>query len=144
MSENEVRNKNFYDICESIVRTLMLDPGAFYFFKPVEPEIDGAPDYFKYITHPMSFYVVQEKLSARTYKSPEEFIYDVKTIWSNAKYYNIETNPVYKAAEALSKKFDILALSLPRTVTQDESVSDLQKYVELRMKIYRQNKFTHL
>ena len=144
MSESETHNKNFYGICESIVRTLMSDPGAFYFFKPVEPEIDGAPHYYQYITHPMSFYIVQEKLSSRAYSTPEEFISDVNCIWTNAKYYNSEVNHVYQAADALSKKFDILALALPRTVSEDEKKSTLQLYTELRMKRYRQHKITHL
>ena len=142
MSENE--NKKFYEQCESIIRTLMAEPGSFFFFKPVEPEIDGAPQYFQYITHPMCFYVIQEKLNAHAYSKPEEFIADVNLIWTNAKYYNGEKNHVYQSAESLSKKFEILCLSLPKTISPDEKVSDLQRYTEMRFKRYRQNKETHL
>lgn len=142
MSENE--NKRFYEQCESIIREIMSDPQSFFFFKPVEPEIDGAPQYFQFITHPMCFYVIQEKLNARAYSRPEEFIADVNLIWTDAKYYNGEKNQVYQTAERLSKKFEILSLTLPKTISPDEKVSALQRYTEMRLKRYRQNKETHL
>ncbi|EAY17538.1 Bromodomain containing protein [Trichomonas vaginalis G3] len=122
----------------------MSDPSSFYFFKPVEPEQDGAPEYFNYITSPMCFYVIQEKLSNKQYEIPEEFIADVQLIWHNAKYYNGETNHVYQAAEKLRKQFEQLSLTLPRTILPDEKTSTLQLYTELRLKRYRQNKITHL
>ena len=141
---DSINKYNFYEKCESIIRSLMAEQGAYYFFKPVEPELDGAPQYFMYITHPMSFYVIQEKLNNKAYSTPEEFIADVNQIWTNAKYYNGEGNHVYQSADNLSKKFDILSASLPRTISPDERASALQQYTEMRLKRYRQNKITHL
>lgn len=136
--------EKFYHQCQYIIKTLMSDPSSFYFFKPVEPELDGAPNYFNYITSPMCFYVIQEKLISHKYQFPEEFIADVQLIWHNAKCYNRENNHVYQAAENLRKKFEQLSLTLPRTVMPEEKTSALQLYTEMRFKRYRQNKVTHL
>lgn len=134
----------FYDQCYKIMNSIMAESRAVYFFKPVEPEVDLAHDYFKYITEPMSFYDVQEKLDSKQYKTPEDFIQDVRQIWLNAKYYNLPSNQIHNAATALSKKFETLIQSLPRTISEEEKCSALQNYVELRMKRYRVNKHTHL
>lgn len=134
----------FYPQCYNILLTLMSENKAVYFFKPVEPEFDGAKDYYNVIPDPMSFYDIQEKLDNKVYKSPEEFINDMRLIWSNAKYYNHASSDVWKSADFLGKKFEILNQSIPRLVSDGEKYSNLQNYIELRFKRYRMNKTTHL
>jgi transcription initiation factor TFIID subunit 2 len=37
------------------MRSLMKDPNAYLFNRPVDPIKDGVPDYFQVIEHPMDF-----------------------------------------------------------------------------------------
>lgn len=109
----------------------------------MDPEADGAPDYFNIVMKPMCFYKVQEKLDNHEYKTPDDFIDDVRLIWQNAKLYNHQTHLIYKTADTLAKKFEILIGSLPHVLTESEKCSALQRLVELRFARYRMNKKTH-
>jgi hypothetical protein len=116
---------------------------AFYFFKPVDPDADGAPDYFDYILNPMSIFTVQEKLDRGEYNTPAEFIRDMRLIWSNAKIYNHQTHPIYITADVLAERFEILAAALPHELSSAEKSSALQRLVELRFARYKAAKQTH-
>ena len=138
-----VYREQFYRTCQDIVQQIMSSENAFYFFKPVDPELDGAPNYYDNILNPMSIFVVQDKLDKKQYDSPDEFIQDMRQIWVNAKQYNHQSHTIYKAADALAQKFEILASSLPRAIPPGSRNSALQRLVELRFLRYRMNKTTH-
>lgn len=138
-----VKQEPFYHACREIIQQLMSQDNAFFFFKPVDPEADGAPDYNTYIPQPMSFFKVQEKLDRQEYKTPDEFIKDVNLIWQNAKNYNMPVTLIYKAADNLSNKFNTLAGSLPHVVPEEDQNNALQRLVELRFARYRMGKKTH-
>ncbi|KAK8834554.1 hypothetical protein M9Y10_027555 [Tritrichomonas musculus] len=142
MSCSQVCKEQFYHICQDIVQQIVGTDGSSYFFRPVDPEKDGAPDYYLIIMTPMSLFDVQDKLDKKLYNTPEEFIKDMDQIFINAKIYNMNTHPIYKAAEVLANKFSILSARLPRKI-QDLN-SGLQCEVELRLLRYRLNKKTHL
>lgn len=118
-------------------------PDSIYFFKPVDPALDGAPDYYKYIQEPMCLLTIQQKLDNREYKSPDEFIRDMNLIWMNAEQYNHHTHLIYKGADTLAKKFQICSASLPRGIEEDDKNNALQRLVELQFLRYRMNKKTH-
>jgi hypothetical protein len=44
----------------------MRQENAFYFFRPVQPQEDGAPNYFNVIVRPMCILQVQEKMAAKS------------------------------------------------------------------------------
>jgi hypothetical protein len=126
-----------YATYNSIIEEIMGMDLAFSFFKPINPETDGAPDYFKIITHPMSLYTVQTKIDRQEYNSPSEFISDMRRIWSNARIYNAPTHILYKTAEVLSQRFEVLASALPHYFTQSERRSALHRFVERRFAFYQ-------
>jgi hypothetical protein len=139
----QTQREQFYRTYRDIVQEIMGKENAFFFFKPVDPEADGAPDYFRFINHPMSIFTVQEKLDRGEYNTPGEFISDMRLIWSNAKNYNHASHPIYKTADMLAELFEILASSLPHALSSAERGSALQRLTELRFARYRAAKQTH-
>ena len=137
------KQEPFYHACREIIQQLMSQENAYFFFKPVDPEADGAPDYHSVIPVPMSFYKIQEKLDRQEYKTPNQFIDDVNRIWENAKIYNAPVTLIYKTADILSIKFNTLAGSLPHVVPEEDKNNALQRLVELRFARYRLGKKTH-
>lgn len=115
---------------------------VYVFFRPVDPEKDGAPDYRTIIPRPMSIFTVQEKIDNREYKSPSDFIEDMRQIWTNAKMYNNQTHMIHKTADILAHKFETLASCLPHNVPEPRN-NALQRAVELRFARYRMSKQTH-
>ena len=138
-----IKQEPFYHACREIIQQLMSQDNSYFFFKPVDPEADGAPDYNSVIPESMSFYRVQEKLDHQEYKTPDQFIYDVNLIWSNAKNYNLPVTLIYKTADILSNKFNTLAGSLPHVIPEEDKNNALQRLVELRFARYRLGKKTH-
>ena len=141
---SELRHEQFYHICQDIVQQILETEGSNYFFKPVDPEIDGAPEYYQVIPEPMCIYTVQDKLDKKLYNSPEEFIKDMNKIFENAKTFNYSSHPIYKVADALASKFAFLSARLPRRIQEGDLNSAVQRHVELRLLRYRLNKTTHL
>ena len=76
------------------------------FREPVDPVELDIPDYFDVITHPMDFGTIQSRLETQAYSSREEFAADMRRVFSNAKTYNPEGHPVWKAADTLSQFFE--------------------------------------
>ena len=76
--------------CLEITEKLMAWPICSPFIEMVDPERDGAPDYFDYIKEPMALRKVQKKLNANEYDTIQAWEHDVNLIWSNAKLYNGE------------------------------------------------------
>jgi hypothetical protein len=56
----------------------------------VDPDRDGAPDYFTIIKEPMALEEVKRKLVGNEYDSVQTWERDVNLIWTNAKTYNGE------------------------------------------------------
>ena len=138
----EKKEPAFYHQAREIIQQLMGSEHSYFFFKP-DPADEASPEYLRNITRPMCFFTIQEKLDGKKYKYPEEFIQDVRLIWQNAKLSQQSSHPMFKAAEQLSRKFETLLTSLPRTVSASAKQSDLQRLVELRFGRYKMNKETH-
>jgi hypothetical protein len=128
---------------QGILQQIMSQENAYIFFKPVDPDADGAPDYLRRIPKPMSILLVQEKLDRQEYKSSNDFIEDVRQIWTNAKIYNQQSNTIFKTAQTLAEYFDLLAATLPHEIPNNERGVGLQRLVEDRFALYRAAKRTH-
>jgi hypothetical protein len=139
----QAQTDQFFITYQEIMHQIMARENAFFFFQPVDPVADGAPDYFQYVTKPMSIFAVQEKLDKRQYECPSEFVADMRQIWTNAKIYNQQTHAIYKAADALAARFEILAATLPHDVSESQNKNGLQWLVESRFARYRSAKSSH-
>lgn len=72
------------EITEKLIAWPICSP----FIEMVDPERDGAPDYFDYIKEPMALNEVKKKLQNNKYDTIQAWERDVNLIWENAKTYN--------------------------------------------------------
>lgn len=74
--------------CLEITEKLINWPICSPFIEMVDPERDGAPDYFDYVKEPMALAEVKKKLTSNQYDSVQAWQRDIGLIWENAKTYN--------------------------------------------------------
>ncbi|XP_038615111.1 tyrosine-protein kinase BAZ1B isoform X2 [Tachyglossus aculeatus] len=72
--------------CEEILGKLVKYRFSWPFREPVTPE--EAEDYLDVISHPMDFRTMQTKCSCGGYRSVQEFLADMKQVFTNAERYN--------------------------------------------------------
>jgi len=71
---------------------------AIFFVKPAKRVY---PDYYVIIRHPLAFDDIRRKIRAEVYWSLDEFIFDVHTMFKNARIYNQEGSLIYHDAQFL-------------------------------------------
>lgn len=64
-----------------------------------------APDYYDFISEPMDFGTITERISSFTYTEPAQLVQDIQLIFQNCFHYNMETADVYVAGKKLHKFF---------------------------------------
>lgn len=74
--------------CLEMTEKLISWPICSPFIEMVDPERDGAPDYFDYIKEPMALAEVKRKLNNNKYDTVQAWEHDINLIWDNAKLYN--------------------------------------------------------
>lgn len=109
----------------------MKDPWARPFNQPVDPVLLNIPDYPNIIKHPMDFGTVhqvclscfyaffscavvrrfidvnhKQRMIDGTYKTPDDFISDMRLVFRNAFVYNRQGTDVWNMAEKLSRQFE--------------------------------------
>jgi hypothetical protein len=102
--------------CNSILRELFSKKHeliAWPFYEPVDPVALGLPDYFKVITRPMDLNTVRRKLDGKEHETAEDFIEDVRLIFSNCIKYNGPKHEISANALKLSEVFESLVLKVP-------------------------------
>lgn len=60
---------------------------------------DEAEDYYDVIDHPMDFQTMQNKCSCGNYRSVQEFLTDMKQVFTNAELYNCRGSHVLSCME---------------------------------------------
>lgn len=71
--------------------------GSSFGREPVTTE--EAEDYFEVISNPMDFQTIQSKCSCGNYRSVQEFLSDIKQVFSNAECYNQNGSHVLSCLE---------------------------------------------
>lgn len=112
--------------CLKMIDKLISWPICSPFIEMVDPERDGAPDYFEYIKEPMSLNEVKSKLINKKYRDMKEFTHDVRLIWQNARTYNGEDTLFTHMAMEASIWFDKKIDHFPNTL-EEEWVDKVQK-----------------
>ena len=101
------------------------------FVNPVNEKRDRAFDYHKIIKKPMCISEVKRKLYNDKYQTCNDFMKDIRLIWSNAKTYNQQGTILYIYADELSAEAEKLWNDLP---LNDEDEQKLMKKVQQERK----------
>eukprot|EP00698_Gefionella_okellyi_P021286 TRINITY_DN6861_c0_g1_i1.p1 TRINITY_DN6861_c0_g1~~TRINITY_DN6861_c0_g1_i1.p1 ORF type:complete len:800 (-),score=208.26 TRINITY_DN6861_c0_g1_i1:193-2592(-) len=99
--------------CLKILQQLMGHKYGHPFLQPVDPVKLQIPDYPNIITRPMDLGTVKDKLEHGEYRSSDEFVSDVRLVWSNCMTYNGAHTDVYFMAAQLSELFEKKLFDLP-------------------------------
>ncbi|CAI5694287.1 unnamed protein product [Oreochromis niloticus] len=98
--------------CEEIVKKLMKFRYSWPFREPVSPE--EAEDYLDIISQPMDFQTMLGKFSQGSYRHAQEFLEDVKLVFSNAEEYNQQGSTVLSCMVKTEQTFtELLQKLLP-------------------------------
>ncbi|EAN33453.2 Bromodomain protein [Theileria parva strain Muguga] len=73
-----------------------------WFWYPVDPVVDGVPDYLTVIKRPMDFHTITERLHTKHYSSPYGWQTDMRQIFYNAFLFYPPENIICQAARTLS------------------------------------------
>ena len=105
--------------CLEITEKLINWPICSPFVEKVDPERDGALDYYDVIKNPMYLNEVKRKIIANEYESVLEWEKDVNLIWSNAKSYNGDDTLFTHMAMEASMWFTKKIKRFPSTQEED-------------------------
>ncbi|RIA86014.1 hypothetical protein C1645_780659 [Glomus cerebriforme] len=91
-------------IMASITAELKKHAKSWPFRNPVNGE--EVPDYYKIIKTPMDLMTIESKVENNCYKTLDDYIQDVRLIFSNCRMYNAEGTIYVKCANGLEKYFN--------------------------------------
>ena len=86
-------NSQAFQACLGITKEFLNRPLNAFFKHPVDPEMDGLPDYLEKISHPMDLTTVKTKLETNSYRSTVEWYRDMCLIYENGVEYHTEASP---------------------------------------------------
>ncbi|XP_030007465.1 tyrosine-protein kinase BAZ1B isoform X2 [Sphaeramia orbicularis] len=98
--------------CEEILKKLMKFRYSWPFREPVSPE--EAEDYLDIISQPMDFQTMLGKFSQGSYRNNQDFLEDMKLVFSNAEEYNQQGSTVLSCLAKTEQTFtELLQKLLP-------------------------------
>ncbi|XP_068173733.1 tyrosine-protein kinase BAZ1B [Antennarius striatus] len=98
--------------CEEILKKLTKFRFSWPFREPVSP--DEAEDYLDIISQPMDFQTMLGKISQGAYRHPQDFLEDMKLVFSNAEEYNQQGSTVLSCMVKTEQTFtELLQKLLP-------------------------------
>ncbi|KAI5098010.1 tyrosine-protein kinase BAZ1B [Silurus meridionalis] len=107
-------NKQVHELekCEEILQKLNKFRYSWPFREPVSAE--EAEDYQDIISTPMDFSTMQSKFKSSQYRGPQDFVEDMKLVFSNAEEYNQPGNSVLQCMNRTEQTFtELLHKILP-------------------------------
>lgn len=99
-------SKEQWQWCSTTLKNLKKNKSAGPFLEPVDIVKFNIPHYSDIIKHPMDLGTVQAKVNARQYSSLDQFIADVRLIFTNCYTFNGVDSPVSLMATEVEKAFD--------------------------------------
>ncbi|CEG37071.1 Transcription initiation factor TFIID, subunit BDF1 and related bromodomain proteins [Plasmopara halstedii] len=90
-------------VCLALVNRLLKEEAADLFSRPVNPELDGCPDYLSVITHPMDLGTIRSRVESNYYQKWNLFKEEVELVWRNCRTFNAPDTLVVQFANELSK-----------------------------------------
>lgn len=91
-------------ICHTLISEMEALDNAWPFMQPVNTK--QFPTYKKVIKTPMDLTTIKKKLDSNQYKIRDDFVEDVRLIFSNCEMFNEDDSPVGKAGHAMRSHFE--------------------------------------
>lgn len=102
------------------------------FDRPVDPEKDQCPDYFKVITKPMALQTVEYNLKEDKYATVDDFKADMNLIWENGEKFNAGS-----WVELCATHLKLICQKLVSHFTDDSSQDWLQEFKIIDAKLHK-------
>lgn len=102
--------------CNNTLKALRKHKSSGPFLEPVDIVKFNIPDYPNFVKHPMDLGTVQAKVNSQQYSTIDEFVADVRLIFSNCYAFNGHDSPVSTMATELEKAFDRAVYKMPPAV----------------------------
>jgi len=103
---------------------------AYPFYTPVDVQSLNLPDYFDIIKTPMDLGTIKEKMENRQYKTPEEFVKDVRLMFTNCYKYNPVDHEIVTMGRKLQNVFEMRLAKMPEESTNEASSDGSQSESE--------------
>ncbi|KAK8042707.1 hypothetical protein PG994_013190 [Apiospora phragmitis] len=99
------------NFCSDLLSRMLSGPGFWTrlvgpFRQPVNPVEDGVPDYLDKVTKPMDLGTIKDKMDRGQYKGDQEFVSDVRQIFTNCFTYWTDKDPMWATCEKFQKTFE--------------------------------------
>lgn len=78
------------------------------------------PDYFDKVAAPMDLSTVKAKMDRREYKSDEEFVTDIRQIFTNCYLYHKQGSPMWQNCEKFERTFEEKYKTMPKWISKME------------------------
>lgn len=99
--------------CAAILRALRKHKNAGPFLTPVDPVMLGIPHYPNVIKQPSDISTVDRRLGAGVYPTAEDFVADVRRIFTNCYTFNGPDASISKMAQELEGVLDKMLPKMP-------------------------------
>ena len=96
----------------TIVDSIIENESSVYFLRPVDAEIDHAPNYYEVIKNPKDLSGIRKLILNGSYSSFKDFVEDLKTLILNATKFNPLSHTVHQAALKISALLHDLIVKL--------------------------------
>ncbi|KAL4160220.1 hypothetical protein PRNP1_000791 [Phytophthora ramorum] len=90
-------------VCLAFINRLLKEEASDLFSRPVDPALDGCPNYLSVIDHPMDLGTIRSRLEGSSYRKWEVFKKDVELVWQNCRAFNAPDTMVVQFADQLSR-----------------------------------------
>ncbi|RYO98366.1 hypothetical protein DL764_007119 [Monosporascus ibericus] len=109
--DHEFSAKRKLEYCSDLLNRMLSGPGFWTrlvgpFRNPVNPIEDGVPDYLEKISRPMDLGTIKAKMDRNEYTSDEDFVADVRQIFTNCYSYWGKGSDMSNACEKFEKSFE--------------------------------------
>ena len=92
--------------CKNLLNEFKCHPETEPFHEPVDWKGLNLPDYPLIITKPIDFGTISNRLDTNKYPSAQEFAYDMRLVFKNAKQYNTPGSNLWNVATEYLTKFE--------------------------------------
>ncbi|KAI1381891.1 Bromodomain-containing protein [Hypoxylon crocopeplum] len=129
-SNGQVDTKQYSDdqklnFCADLLTRMLSGPGFWTrlvgpFREPVRPIEDGVPDYLDKVKKPMDLGTIKTKMDRKEYDNEQEFLADVRLIFSNCFTYHQQNSPMWMNCEKFQKTFEEKFATMPKWISKLE------------------------